>query len=85
MTVQNVMQRFQFASALYELTDLPGSPGQDALSESARVVPDSFADWLARPSQTITSEPKPEQGIFLGLMSECRVRATDNQPVPRRD
>jgi hypothetical protein len=81
--VQNAMQRFQLINILFELTDRTDSPEQQGLSESDKVVPDSLADWLARPSQTITAEPQSEQGIFAGLMKECPVRVVENQAVPR--
>jgi hypothetical protein len=82
--VQNAMQRFQPTNTLLELTDLTDSPDPEGLPESDKVVPDSFADWLARPSQTITPEPQPEQGIFAGLMSECPVQTIVGQPMRRR-
>jgi len=78
------MQRFQFTNTLFELTDRTDSPEHEGLPESDKVVPDSLADWLARPSETITAEPQPEQGIFAGLMKECPVRVIENQSVPRR-
>ena len=78
------MQRFQFTKSLFELTDQTGSPEDDGMPESEKALPDSFADWLARPSQTITAEPQPEQGIFAGLMNECPVRVMEGRPVPRR-
>ena len=73
--MQITMLRFQFTRSLFEPTDQIDSPGKDGVSEQDKVVPDSFADWLARPSQTITPEPQCEQGFFEGLMNECPVQA----------
>jgi len=82
--VQMTMQRFQFTRSLFELTDQIDSPGKDGVPEPNKVVPDSFAEWLARPSQTITPEPQSEQGIFAGLMNECLVRTIAGQSLRRR-
>jgi len=78
------MQRFQPTNILFELTDRSDSPDSEGLPESDKVVPDSLADWLAHPSQTITAEPQPEQGIFAGLMNECPVRIIAGQPMRRK-
>ena len=77
------MPRFQFTRSLFELTDQIDSPARDGVSEPDKVVPDSFADWLARPSRTITPEPQPEQGVFSGLMYECRVQTIAGQSLRR--
>jgi hypothetical protein len=73
-TVQSAMQRFQVTRAVVELTDTPDSSEDGCPSETNKLVPDSFSDWLAQPSQTITAGPDPEQGIFVGLLNECHLR-----------
>ena len=84
LAVQITMPRFQFTRSPFELTDQIDSPGMDSVSEPDNVVPDSFADWLARPSRTITPEPQSEQGIFAGLMNECPVQTVAGQSLRRR-
>jgi hypothetical protein len=84
-TVQNAMQRFQMTRPAVELTDHSHSPERDIPSETDKVVPDSFAEWLAQPSATITGGPEPEQGIFVGLMRECQIQTTeDHRPTQLR-
>jgi hypothetical protein len=83
ITVQITMLRFPFTRPLFELADRTDLPGKDEVPEPDKVVPDSFADWLARPSQTITSESQPEQGIFAGMMDECLVQVIRVQSMPR--
>jgi hypothetical protein len=34
-------------------------------SEMDKLVPDSFADWLAQPSCTITAGPDQEPGVWV--------------------
>jgi hypothetical protein len=79
-----IMPRFQFTKSLFDLTDPMDSPGQDGVPEPGKVVPDSFAEWLARPAQTITPEPQSEQGLFAALMNECPVRIIAEQSLRRR-
>jgi hypothetical protein len=75
------MQGLQLSNIRLELTDPINSPEKNSASEPDKVVPDSFADWLAQPSQTITAGPEPEQGIFVGLMNECQVRIAEDPAI----
>jgi hypothetical protein len=68
------MDRFKTVNLRIELTDSSISPAQSRVPEADHGVPKSFAEWLARPCQTITSGPESEQGIFVGMTKECQVR-----------
>ena len=68
------MPRFQLIRIPEILVDLAIAPEQGCPSETERVVPDSFAEWLAQPCHTISAGPETEQGIFVGLLSECSVK-----------
>ena len=76
------MQRYHASRPPVELTDSVNSPDTFCPSETEKVVPDSFAEWLAQPSQTISAGPEPEQGIFLGLMEESLVQLAQDPPSP---
>jgi hypothetical protein len=67
------MQRLELTT-FSELADSLNVPEQGNLPENANVLPDSFADWLARPSGVIASESVPEQGVFVELINECPPR-----------
>jgi len=60
-----------------ELTGASNPPVTNVPSETDKVLPDSFADWLAQPSCTITarpdSQPDPKPGIWVGLTSESQI------------
>jgi hypothetical protein len=67
-----------------ELTDSTNSPVDGSASKAEKVVPDSFSDWLARPSATITAGSEPEQGIFVGMLNECRAQVADDRATLQR-
>jgi hypothetical protein len=71
-TVQNAMQRLQLINQPIELTDISNSSEETRPLKINKVVPDSFAEWLAQPSRTITAEPEG-----LGLENECCVQIVD--------
>jgi hypothetical protein len=45
----------------------------DCIPEADRLLPRSFADWLAQPAGAIMGGSEQEQGIFAGLLNECHV------------
>jgi len=72
ITVQIAMQRLQVTTPPTEkLADSINPPVRDDVSKTDKVVPDSFSEWLAQPSQTIAAGSEPEQGIFMGLLDQC--------------
>jgi len=67
-----------------ELARINESPELPIPSDADPVVPNSFAEWLAQPSQTITAGPETEQGIFVGLLGQCQVQVShDASARPR--
>lgn len=71
--MQHAVQRFQTTNLLVTVTDTENSPAAASPSEADKCVPDSFAEWLERPSRTITVRPEPEPesepGIFVRLLN----------------
>jgi hypothetical protein len=82
--VQNAMQRLPVNRQPIDLTDLTDSPKQDRPLETNKVVPDSFADWLAQPSQTITAGPETEQGVFIEVNGDSCVQIVGSSSVESR-
>jgi hypothetical protein len=62
-------------------TDFHASSAGGTPFETHKVLPDSFADWLAQPSHTITAGQEAEQGIFVGLLGECQVQVSAHPPL----
>jgi len=79
-TVQDAMPRFHPTHKPVELTESNDPLGEPDTSLSRKLVPESFSEWLAQPSQSITSGPESEQGIFMGLMGEPPLPLTRPQP-----
>ena len=73
--MQNAMQRVHVIEA-FELTDLSDSSAADLSPNTDKVVPDSFAEWLAQPSPSITGGPELAQGVFIAMMNQCQVHIT---------
>jgi hypothetical protein len=65
------MQRLPSKTPFIALTDARNSSDRDFSPQPNKVVPDSFAEWLARPADTISAGPEPGQGVFMRLMNEC--------------
>jgi len=64
------------------MTDLEIPPTTHALAEPDKVLPDSFADWLAQPSQTITASSESEPGMCIGLLGESQTGEPTNGDSP---
>ncbi len=62
------MQRPQNANGFIHLTDEPS--GMEHSSEAAKGVPDSFAEWLARPAGTISAVPEAEADDLMPLLAQ---------------
>jgi hypothetical protein len=84
--MQNGIQRLQVTRQPIKPSDLSASPEKDRPKKTDKVVPDSFEEWLASPTQTISVGPEPEQGIFFtGLINESSAQIIDKRPKrPRK-
>jgi hypothetical protein len=83
------MQQFGLTKPHVESTVFPAVPEAGVPSSAtARMVPESFDDWLAIPAQTITSNEEPEleqeQGLFMALMNECQPQVNNNSAIRAR-
>jgi hypothetical protein len=72
--VQNAMHRLPATRQPLDLTNLTDSPKKDSPLKTDKIVPDSFAEWLAQPSQTITAGPESEQGVFIEVNGDSCVQ-----------
>ena len=79
-----MQQRHHRPTLVNGLTDVNGSSLAQRLPESDKVVPDSFADWLARPADTITACSEPEPAIFMRLMNKCCEQNSARPPLNSR-
>ncbi|MDR3377134.1 MAG: hypothetical protein P4M10_00490 [Verrucomicrobiae bacterium] len=77
--MQNAMQRVRVIKTV-DLTDLSDSSTDDLSPKTEPVVPDSFAEWLAQPSGTITGGPDLAQGVFVGVMNQCQIHIAGHPP-----
>lgn len=86
ITVQDAMQRSQVRPSAADLAGTSDSPVGESVPTAQRIVPDSFSEWLARPSQTISiaGDSEPHQGIFAALLNECPAPLTTSQPAGPR-
>jgi hypothetical protein len=76
------MQRLQTNPPAVALTDAGCPPETELPLEAEKVVPDSFAEWLAQPACTITDETELAQGIFVGVMNEVRAQTLSGPSAP---
>lgn len=67
------MSRLPITRPIVVPPELSDSSIESSLHEPEKVIPESFAEWLAQPSQPIVDGPGPEQGIFIGLLAECKL------------
>jgi hypothetical protein len=73
------MQQFQTTGSRVALPNASNSPDAVRPRVADKVVPDSFAEWLAQPARTITSGPEPEQGVFAALLNDSRASSSLDQ------
>jgi hypothetical protein len=78
------MQRIDISKPLVLSAKSESPPPAQFPLENARPVPDSFADWLARPAQTITAGPEPNEGVFVNLSEGSKIDVVCDQPKPRQ-
>ena len=78
------MQQFQPTGPRVALTNASNAPDAARPRGADKVVPDSFAEWLAQPARTITSgpEPEPEPGVFAALLNDGRASSFLDPSAP---
>jgi len=78
------MQQFEIPKPLVSSVIPENSPVPPPASETVESVPDSFAEWLGRPAQTITGRPESAPGAFLNLDGRSKIHLVFNPSRPRR-
>ncbi len=75
------MQRLQTNAPFVVLTDASCPPETERPLEAEKVVPDSFAEWLAQPACDITDATELDQGIVIGVMNEFQAQNSSGPSV----